>query len=188
MVKKVKSSKAKQRRWTDTLSVAEREVYEERTRRLAALGPEEQTLSNLVTFIRFRLGNKELYGLPYSHIEKIVYARDITVVPTTPAFIAGVINYSGEMLTVLDSKVFFGREHSEPGADARIIVIRGNELTVGLLVDEIQGYDNFDPSQLSPALQSESESSMRYVKGIHQGSITIIDLPPLLMDQAIRVG
>jgi len=179
--------KDSRKRWTDALSPSELEWYLERTRRLAEEDNQGDGTEGLVAYIRFRLGSSEKYGIPFSQAEEIMPAGALASVPSTPEFIAGVISRSGEMLTILDLRAFFRTDRAEHGKDARIIVVHGAGLTVGLLVDDVEGNDYFDPERLATPLPSGGVSNMHYVKGIHRSSVTMLDLEALLSDQAIQV-
>jgi len=183
--KKVRAGSRK--RWTDMLSPREHDWYLERTRRLAAENKQGDGTEGLIAYIRFRLGSSEKYGIPFKQAEEIMHAGALASVPSAPEFIAGVVNRSGEMLTILDLRAFFRTDRAEHGKDARIIVVQGAGLTVGLLVDDVEGNDYFDPERLATPLPSGGVSNMHYVRGIHRSSVTILDLKALLSDQAIRV-
>jgi len=175
-------------RWTDSLTEQERALLAVRARQHANSQEKQAEEDERVAYIRFRLGSSEQYGIPYAYADEIVYADGLAKVPSTPAFIAGVINRRGEMLTVLDLSVFFQASGADLDDNARILVVSGAGLTVGLLVNAVEGNDDYHPSRLAAALPSGGVSNLQYVKGIHRGSITILDLGALLRDPAIRVG
>lgn len=154
-------------------------------RTLDEKGNDEQRLP----YIRFRLGEAEEYGILYRYAEEILPLNAITKVPCTPAYIYGVTNRRGQMLTVLDLKYFFkARSENQYDDKAAILVVQASNLLVGLLVDEMLGSDEYVPSKLTVALPSKGVSNLDYVSGIYNGRITMLDLDALLGDAAILVN
>jgi len=143
---------------------------------------------NLQQFLRFRLGPVEWYGIPYPWLDEILYASGIVTIPGTPPFIAGVINLRGELLTLINLKHFFHTQSCEPSNEARILVVCGKGLRVGLLVDAVAGNENYNPVDLAPPIASEGVVKLDYVHGIHQGVVTMLDLGSILADSDLTVN
>ena len=140
------------------------------------------------TYVHFRLGTSESYGIPYKYTDEILYASGLTRVPCTPPFIAGIVNRRGKMLTVIDLKRFFQTGGKEYGNDSRIMVITGAGITVGVLADEMLGNKDYYPSQLTPPLPSDGVSNLKYVTGIDRGTVTILNIDEILGDPILKVN
>jgi purine-binding chemotaxis protein CheW len=167
---------------------ATRKVLEERARALAKPAGQQQQHELRDQYLRFRLGAVERYGIPYPYLEELLYVGNLARVPCTPAFVAGVVNYRGELLTILDPKQFFRMPALAFVDEARIIVVKHAGMRVGLLVDAVDGNEEYQDSELSPPLSSEGVSNMEYVLGIHDGCVTLLNLKALLDDPALRVS
>lgn len=139
-------------------------------------------------YLRFRLGAVERYGIPYQYLEELLYVGNLASVPCTPAFISGVVNHRGELLTIINLKQFFRMPAVDLDNEARIIVVKHAGMRTGLLVDEVDGNEEYQDSELSPPLSSEGVSNMEYVLGIHAGYVTLLNLKALLEDPALRVN
>ena len=164
-----------------------REVLRRRAAELAQVEQSGETAER-VKFLRCRLGPAEWYGIPYRWLDEILHVNGIVAVPGTPTFIAGVINNHAELLTVLDPRYFFHTRACDRGKEARIVVVRGEGLRVGLLVDEIVGNEDYDPLGLDQAIASEGVAKPEYISGIHQGRVTMLDPGKLLSDPDLLVG
>lgn len=162
-------------------------VLRERAAILAVLD-DDQKNEERDQFLRFRLGPVECYGIPYDYLQELLYLGNLARVPCTPAFIAGVVNHRGELLTVLDLKQFFRIESVARTEEARIIVIQHGGVRAGLLVDGVDGNENYRPSDLAPPLGSEGVSNMEHVLGIHEGNVAMLNVIGLLADPALTVG
>jgi len=178
---------APQQRWTDQLTDHERQALAKRTRLLACEEEHQIDIREYIPFIRFHLGSLEHYGIPYQAVAEILYFQGIAEIPCTPDFVAGVINRRGELLTVLDLNRFFKTDHVTYSDNARIIIVNGSGLTLGLIVDDVIGIDTYDAQRLSPPLPSSGVSNIQYVKGIHHGEVTILDMEEILADPALRI-
>jgi len=165
---------------------AARKVLEKRAQAIAIQAGERQDELH-DQYLRFRLGAVERYGITYQYLEELLYVGNLTRVPCTPAFVSGVINHRGELLTVLDLKQFFRMPPVERGDDARIIVVRHGDMRAGLLVDEVDGNEEYLNDGLSSPMSSEGVSNMEYVQGIHAGSVTLLDIAAIMDDPALQV-
>ena len=148
----------------------------------------DETNASVDTYLHFRLGTSEQYGIPYKYAEEILYAGGLARVPCTPPFIAGIVNRRGKMLTVIDLKHFFRANGKEYGNDSRVIVISGAGLTVGVLADELFGNRDYHPSQLAPPLPSDGVSNLKYVMGIDRGIVTLLNMGEILGDPLLKVN
>ncbi|MDO9053700.1 MAG: chemotaxis protein CheW [Gallionella sp.] len=138
-------------------------------------------------YLRFRLGAVERYGIPYTCLEELLYVGNLARVPCTPAFVSGVVNYRGELLTILDLKQFFRMPAIAMSDEARIIVVRHEGMRTGLLVDGVDGNIAYQDTEVSPPLSSEGVSNMEYVLGVHDGSVALLNMKALLNDPALQV-
>lgn len=167
--------------------VAASRVLRERATLLAApVNEHKHEVSD--QFLCFRLGPVERYGIPYEHLQELLYVGNLAHVPCTPAFIAGVVNHRGELLTVLDLKQFFRMETVARTEEARIIVVQHGRMRVGLLVDGVDGNENYLATNLAPPMGSEGVSNIEHVLGIHGGNVTMLNVIALLADPSLTVG
>lgn len=165
---------------------ATRRVLEERARMVAKPVSGQQHVTR-GQYLRFRLGAVERYGIPYPYLEELLYVGNLARVPCTPAFVAGVVNHRGELLTVLDLKQFFRMPERAADDEARIVVVKHAGMRTGLLVDGVDGNEEYHDAELFPPLSSDGVSNMNYVQGIHQGCVAMLNLEALLDDPALRV-
>src|SRR5690348_12049253 len=79
----------------------------ERAKQLAKQEINKAQEQSLTKYICFRLGQKELFGIPYENIKEVMNNVLLTQMPNVPAYVAGVINRRGALIAVLDLKKFF---------------------------------------------------------------------------------
>ena len=104
-------------------------------------------------YMTFKLADEE-YGLEILKVKEIIRLMHITRVPGTEAFISGVINLRGKVIAVVDLRLKLGMEKGTPTDQTAIIVVQyeidGSELTMGVLVDEVEEVRSICAEQIEP--------------------------------------
>ncbi|HPQ71121.1 MAG TPA: chemotaxis protein CheW [bacterium] len=104
-------------------------------------------------YMTFRLAN-EVYGLELLKVREIIGMMEITRVARTAEYIRGVINLRGKVIPVVDQRLKLGLGATEVTDQTVIIVVQinseGQELTMGILVDEVQEVLNIQSRQIDP--------------------------------------
>ncbi|KTD04709.1 chemotaxis signal transduction protein (cheW domain) [Fluoribacter gormanii] len=145
-----------------------------------------------ITFVRFSLGQNENYGISYQYVQEVLRNVSIAPAPFVPKFIAGVINWRGALITVVDLMKFFHLNHSLPSAKQHnefIIVIQVNNITLGLLVHHVEGSELYQPSELAAPLSSANVTNPEYILGLHHAVTAIINVETLVasLSQEIKM-
>jgi purine-binding chemotaxis protein CheW len=91
-------------------------------------------------YLTFALGREE-YGLEILKVREIIGYMDITAVPRTPAYVKGVINLRGQVISVVDLRAKFAMEAAAKTEETCIIVVEikqgGRKLSTGIIVDRV---------------------------------------------------
>lgn len=134
-------------------------------------------------YLVFRLGNEE-YGIDIHKITTIVEKNmDISRVPKTPAFVKGVINLRGEIIPVISLRLKFGLPEDTYGENTRIIIIKLEDLTAGLLVDSVAEVLTLDENSTENISSISGELSLDYISGVGKYNnriITLLNLEKLI--------
>lgn len=85
----------------------------------------------------FRLG-QGTFALDTSLIQEVVMLGEITPVHHAPAYVAGVRNLRGRIVTVIDLRRRLQLEFDDPTPDSRILIVDWKSEPVGLLVDRVE--------------------------------------------------
>jgi len=128
----------------------------------------------------------EYYGLGIEAVEGIIKMQAITKVPHTPNYIRGVTNLRGTVLPVLDLRIRFGLSKKESGKDTRIIVLKSQGASVGVIVDAVAEVVRVPAGacQPSPSIAMSVDSS--YVEGIARVDDRLIIL--LELEKILKYG
>lgn len=135
-----------------------------------------------INYVRFILGENELYGIPYNYIKEVIMYTPPTKVPYTAEYIAGIINRHGALISVLDLKHLFHLKSTPDDKGAQFIVVSIKGTTIALLVNSIDGSDKFNSEALCPPLQLEGAVKPQYIQGLHKSTIAIINIEALITD------
>jgi len=156
---------------------------------LAEAPDRDREVGELLTLVLLRLG-ADRYAVPITSVREILRVGSLTTVSTAPAFVLGVINLRGVIMTVLDLRVFFGLETGPVGADARILIAEGAGMVVGILVEQVEEIVDLPAAQVKPPLSSAKGIVEDYVVGIAahgEQMVVLIDLEKVLRNPRIVV-
>ena len=88
--------------------------------------------------VTFSLSGKE-YAIDIMNVKEIAKAGHFTYVPNTLSFVVGVYNLRGEIIPILDMRIFFGIPVQEKNDSAleNLLSLSVEEQTFGIIVDKI---------------------------------------------------
>ncbi|MDY6960116.1 MAG: chemotaxis protein CheW [Halobacteriota archaeon] len=88
------------------------------------------------TYMAFSLMD-EVYGVEVSKIEEIVTVPELTPLDDAPDLLEGVLDICGEIIPVIDLRKRFGLPVKGTSDEITIIVVRSDDILVGMLVDSV---------------------------------------------------
>ena len=125
-----------------------------------------------VQVVAFKL-RKEEYGFNILNVQEIKGLTDITRVPFASDFIKGVINLRGSVLPVIDLKKRLGLQDT-PYTDAtRIVIVKIDEISVGMLVDAVSEVITLDAAHIDTGKAVDNETA-RFIMGIGKSDDRLI--------------
>ncbi len=116
-------------------------------------------------YLTFTVG-KEDYGIEIYNVTEIIGIQKITDVPDMPAYIKGVINLRGKVISVMDVRLRFKMTEREYDDRTCIVVVSVGGAAVGLVVDTVKEVANIPESQIELPPEVAEASSQSYVKGL----------------------
>ena len=146
---------------------------------------EESNGGPLIQFVTFVLMD-ETYGINVMQVQEVLRVTEIAPVPGAPAFVLGIINLRGNVVTVIDTRTRFGLPSAEMDDSSRIIVIESEKQVVGILVDAVAEVVELREGEIDVAPNVGTEDSSRYIQGVatrEEGLLILVDLNKLLTDE-----
>ncbi len=152
---------------------------------MAYTDEEESIGGPLTQFVTFVLMD-ETYGINVMQVQEVLRVTEIAPVPGAPAYVLGIINLRGNVVTVIDTRKRFGLPPAETNDASRIIVIESEKQVVGILVDAVAEVVELREGDIDVAPNVGTEESSRYILGVatrEQGLLILVDLNKLLSDE-----
>ena len=130
------------------------------------------------------------YGVQETFVTELGRVPNITSVPNVPPWVRGVTNLRGDVLSVIDVRVFLGLD-SILSHSGRMLVVRllDEEFSVGLLVDTVDQIVSTPADDIrAPAspLEGALASFLSGVCHVAERLVAVLDLDRLLRSPEIR--
>lgn len=136
--------------------------YERRSLAHVAGLPEQIEAPGLWRGIGFRVGPRHLVS-SINEVNEILTMPSLTIVPGTRNWLLGVANVRGNLVPVVDFKLYLMEERTQLTDSSRVLLVRQGGGSVGLLIDELLGQRSFTEEQRSDALEEQDERFQRFV-------------------------
>jgi len=123
------------------------------------------------------------YALPSRHILQLDMVNAPTPVPHAPAHVDGVVAVRGQVIPAVNLRARFGFERAAYDVRSRLVIIRADGRTVGLIVDSAREFANIPPDSIRPLPEGVGGMSGRYLHGIAQRGerlLLVVDVRELL--------
>jgi purine-binding chemotaxis protein CheW len=125
-----------------------------------------------------RLGGSR-FTLPMDCVAEVGRPPALTRVPSRPGWLAGVANWRGRVLAVIDLRPLLGAPVSELDRRSRLVVLNRDGIPVGLLTEGVEGTLLLDEEAIEPSLAHLSEGATGLLAGQitdESGPCGVIDL------------
>jgi purine-binding chemotaxis protein CheW len=127
--------------------------------------------------ITFSLAGKE-YGVDIMNVKEIAKAGRFTYVPNALPFVRGVYNLRGDIISVIDLRIFFHlpAERKEEEVLESLIILKVEEHVFGVIVDAIDKVVGIASASIQPPHPIFGDINVKYIKGIveNAGKLYII--------------
>lgn len=132
----------------------------------------------------------EWYGIDAALAEEVVKVPPITHVPYVPGFIHGLINLRGNIIVTVDIREFFGLERIRLGKESRVIVVKVEEKTTGILVDYVSDVLDIPVNDIQPPISTVKGPRAEYIKGevkLSDGKfLVLLDIEKVMASEQMR--
>lgn len=135
----------------------------------------------------FKLENEE-FAVDIMQIGRILNYTRSSIVPHVPSYVEGVINYEDKIIPVINLKKRLGLEDNGTTDDAKIIVTKINENTIGLSVDYVEQVLSINEEYIETPPDLIKRNDNNYVQGIakmDERIIIILNLDKLFTSEEI---
>jgi purine-binding chemotaxis protein CheW len=142
---------------------------------------DDQGQGEILNVIEFRLA-QEGYAVEQKHVREVHPLRELTPLPCTPRFVLGMINVRGQILPVIDVKKFFDLPEAGITDLHMVIIVHAEEMELGILADAVTGVRSIPLNLCQPSLPTLTGIRAKYLKGVTDQHVVILDVPSILND------
>lgn len=165
----------------DILQALERRLREARQDRVAGDADRWSGLG-------FRLGTQWLLA-PQDEVREVLPLPPVTRVPNARAWVLGVANIRGALLTVIDLQGLLGGEPLPAQRAQRLLVLKSSRFPLGMVVDEVVGYRAFQPQDQRrlPVVEEDALAAFELGSFVRDGQAwRVISLYQVAAGEAVR--
>ncbi len=125
-----------------------------------------------------------LYCIDIENVKEVVKVKEITPLPHSPVFVKGIINLRGIIIPIISLRLKFGFEEKKSNEEYKVIIVKIDNLLVGLIVDEFLYVFSFSNDKVQGIDETkDSKLSLNLISGIirHDKNIfSIVNIKNLL--------
>ena len=95
------------------------------------------TAKELIQIVVFSMDGEE-YAIPIVDTQEVIKMTEITPVPNSADFVAGLINLRGKIISIIDLETRFGLIHQdESDVPQHIVISDVGDVPMGIIVGEV---------------------------------------------------
>lgn len=145
------------------------------------------------TYLSFYLGS-ELFGANVQHILEVLRNEPLTDIPKSKDFIKGIINFRGEIVTVIDlfSKLNMPGDSEIEKPITIVFEIESNHksVKVGVLVNRVKKVFEMPDSEQLPIPEFGKYYNPEYLTGVaktKEGFVLLLNIAKVLNDEEVKI-
>ena len=184
--RRMESVRAAVERVASPASEETRRILKVRAQALARTTGAAEASGERIEVLEFSLA-QEGYAVETQHVRDVYPLEQLTPLPCTPAFVLGIVNLRGEILSVIDIKKFFDLPEKGLTNLNKVIVLESAAMRFGILADAIAGARRIPVAGIQKSLPTLTGIREQYLKGVTPDRITILDAEALLADPTIVI-
>lgn len=159
-------------------------ILKARARALALEPQAERSGELFIQALEFVLAY-ERYALDASFVREVHSLKDITMLPGTPPFIAGIVNVRGRIVSVIDLKRFFDLPAKGLTDLNKVVILDDGQMEFGLLVDAVIAVHRLAVSEILPGPPTLTGVRADYLRGVTAQRMVVLDASRILADPTI---
>ena len=156
------------------------------------MGKDEAAV-NRKQYLTFYLGQDE-YAVAVLSVKEIIEYGVVTKVPTTPAYIRGVINLRGSVVPVVDLSIRFGLPASAVSRRTCIVIVEtmllGERVVMGVVADAVSQVIEFSPEDIEVPPVFGTQVRLEYLMGMAKMGakfVLILNMDAVLSEDELSV-
>jgi len=128
----------------------------------------------------------EKFAFDIEHIKQIFELQELTLLPCTPSFIAGIINFHGRIVPIINLSAFFDLEEKISNKK-QIIILENSQLLLGVLSDQIIGIRYIYHHEFQSTLTTITQN-VDLMLGITNDNTVILDALSVMTNEKFLIN
>jgi chemotaxis signal transduction protein len=138
----------------------------------------------------FHLGSRTM-AIPLAAVSEIARPPKVTRLPHVPAWVLGISNLRGDIVSMLDLEGFLSGKVGRSSHEQRMLALRpaGDEVRTAVLVDRVDGIQAFEDARISRVTRGYDAEVAPYARGLYQVEddlVVVLDADRLLQSKPMR--
>ena len=149
--------------------------------------------NKIQTYLAFKVGN-EFFAIYIKNVIVVLRKNGVTSVPKTADYIVGILQFRGEIISVVSAKKKLNIPEGEEFKRQVVIVVefeKNNTVSkLGILADKVLGVMNISESEIKPVLEFGNYYNPEFLKGAFkhkENIITILDVEKIFSEEEIII-
>ena len=131
------------------------------------------------------------YAVPMQNVLELQRLPKITSLPSVPAWLRGVTNLRGEVLSVVDLRSLLGLPEAANDISQRLIVVRSTqeEIATGWIVDRVIGVRRLTTDDMQSCSSMTTGAAVRFLSGLVECDdqlVAVLDVNRVLSSPEMR--
>jgi purine-binding chemotaxis protein CheW len=150
------------------------------------------TIANTLVILK---NNNCQMALNVGYVREIIPLEGASLVPGVPAFIVGVINWRGNILTLVNIEIFLrqgssrGYTTNAPAVQKQsVVLVESDGFDFGLLCEDFPTIRQQAVAEFSPVASSILDYSTDYLIGVNADGVLLLDLPKVIASSSFLVN
>lgn len=153
------------------------------------------TYSNykIQTYLAFKVG-REHFAISIKNVLVVLRQHGITPIPKTADYIVGILQFRGDIISVVSTKIKLNVPEGDKSTKPVVIVIEFEGVEklskLGILADNVIGVINIPVDEIKPVMEFGNYYNPEYLKGAFKYKekiVTILDVEKIFSEEEINI-
>jgi len=164
---------------------SEKDILIERAKKTAGRKNRNANISvEQITVVEFLLA-PERYAFAEAYVSEVLSLKEITTIPGTPAFVMGVINLRGRVVSIINLKTLFNLKERGLTELNKVMILKNETMEFGVVADSILGNTIIELNKLSAPPITLDNAGIDYIAGVSAEGMILLNAESLLTSKQI---
>ena len=164
-----------------------KQVLHERAIALAHSPQEVNADAESLEVVEFMLSN-ECYAFVTGFLREIHPVKEISFLPGSPSFVSGLVNIRGQIIVVINLKMFFELQDVKCNGCKQVLVVESAGRQIGILADAVHHIKRISLVDLQGPLATLSGVKSEFVQGITNDRTVLLDANRLILSEKLVIN